>query len=452
MKPATPDDMENPTSKLLTSNGVQPSLFRQYVEFIAAVAVYAIVDRSLILIHSRVPAHLIGMFGIFAILSALSAAGQEAFVDTVVKALSPATTFIARFLPVFYIPNLIVLPLVFSKQDFGAAIYAKLGFIILCGIPFSLFLTAALVSAVRSIAKVPTLTVEVVPNVSPVSATHAWVLGIMAVFSLTAAASLSEGEAQSACVSIFLFAATVSGMLVEMTPQIVQNFVLHPALACAVTGTIGCYVVGFLTQNSFMSVQQKYITHATDIAGMGAGDWLLMGLGPVLLSFGIHMYHERLHLFRHWLELVVGAVGASLGSLVATTGTARLLGLPPSVSLAIAPRSITVALALPIGEALGVPADLLAITGSSVVCTGLLGGAIFLYLLKAGGITDPVTRGFSTGSAAMGMGTAMLAKVEAFSLPFGALAYGLVGIAGSLWVEVVPGIAPMLQSIAGVEW
>jgi len=402
------------------------------------------------LIHCRVPPHLIGMFAIFAILSVLSAAGNEAFVDTVIKLLSPATAFIARFLPVFYIPNLVVLPLVFSKQDFGAAVYAKLGLIICCGIPFSLYLTAGLVSAVRSIAKVSNLAVEVVPNVSPCSVTHAMVLGTMALFSFVGAALLPDGPAQRAAVSFFLLAATVSGMLIEMAPQSLQKIVLHPAIACLVTGLLGCYVVGVITHSSFMSAQQMYITHAGDIAVMGGGDWLMIGLGPVLLSFGIHMYQERLHLFRHWLELVIGAAGASLGSLVATTATGRLLGLPPLVSLAIAPRSITVALALPIGKALEVPEDLLAITGSAVVCTGLLGGAIFLYLLKAGGITDPVTRGFATGSAAMGMGTATLAKVEAFSLPFGALAYGLVGIAGSLWVEVVPGIAPMLQAIAGV--
>lgn len=389
------------------------------------------------------------MFGVFFLLSVLSSFGQERLVDAIVDALRPATAMIARFLPIFYAPCLVVLPLVVSSAGFGSVEYVKIFVLLLCGVPFSLFLTALVVSTARVLAKVEPLPVEYVSNVNLCSKVHAIVIGFMALLGILGAA-FAPGKGQHVAATLFLVAATASGMLLEIAPAAIQMLIPHPALSCLLNGIAGCGILAAVTGTSFLTVQEQYLQHTSSIAAMGAGDWLMRGLGPLLLSFGVHMYKQRLHLFRHCFELLVGAAVASLGSLTATTGAAHLLGLQSNLAMAIAPRSITLPLALPIAERLGLSDELLSITGACVTTTALIGGAMVVSLLKVSGVSDPVVRGFSAGSAALGMGPATLAKVEATSLPFAALGYGLVGIFGSLWVEMVPGVITLLQAIAGV--
>jgi len=419
-----------------------------YGHLLASLAVYLAVDACLHkLIHSAVPSGLVGMFAVFFSLSTLSELGQERLVNIIIEALRPATTFIARFLPIFYSPCLVVVPLVVSSSGFRSLDYAKLGLVLLCGVPFSLFFTAAVVSTVRAVAKVQPLQVEHISNVSPCSSLHAIFIGGAAFAGLCG--SILRGAPQDVAETIFLVAATASGMLLEAAPTSVNMIIPHPVILCMVNGIAGCGFLAAVTGRSFMQVQESYLRHTRSVAEMGAGDLLLLGLGPVLLSFGIHMYHERLHLRRHWLELLVGAALASFASLIVTTYAGYMLGLPASLSLALSPRSITLPLAIPMAKHLGVPNDLLPVTGACATLTALLGGVMLMQLLKIGGIKDPVVRGFSAGSAALGMGPATLAKAEASSLPFAALGYGLVGIAGSMWVEAVPGIVGLIRMISG---
>ena len=77
--------------------------------------------------------------------------------------------------------------------------------------------------------------------------------------------------------------------------------------------------------------------------------------------------------------------------------------LPPDLSLALAPRSVTVALAMPMAEQLGVPPELIPVCAAAVVMTGLIGAATCQRLLNVGGFADPVTRGLATAGAESGL-------------------------------------------------
>ena len=109
-------------------------------------------------------------------------------------------------------------------------------------------------------------------------------------------------------------------------------------------------------------------------------------LGPVVLSFAFHIFSQRHLLRRHAAEILGCALGASLFSLLSTTLAGRLLELPPPMTLAIAPRSVTVALAMPIALQLGVPPALVPICAAAVVLTGLIGASTAQRLLSAAGI------------------------------------------------------------------
>ena len=128
----------------------------------------------------------------------------------------------------------------------------------------------------------------------------------------------------------------------------------------------------------------------------------------------------------------------------------KRLELPPDLSLALVPRSVTVALAMPIATQLTVPEELIPVCAGAVLVTGLVGAMFTQRLMTAFGFADPLTRGLATASSCHGFGAATLAATEPAALPFAALGYGLAGIASSCWAAVPP-VQNALIALAGKE-
>lgn len=190
-------------------------------------------------------------------------------------------------------------------------------------------------------------------------------------------------------------------------------------------------------------------------------------LGVVIFSFGFRIFGQRKLMQRHAPEIFGSTILSSAFSLFATAAFAKLLGLTPGacgsqrsyqikssqflkltplqlqdldiISLnqvqnsflagggcialhlpavrcdsmapaaeicrALAPRSVTVALALPIAAQLQAPAS---IAAAGVALTGLLGSNSVQLLLDKTGYKDPIARGLATAGASHGLGTAAL--------------------------------------------
>lgn len=168
-------------------------------------------------------------------------------------------------------------------------------------------------------------------------------------------------------------------------------------------------------------------------------------LGVVILSYGFRIAEQRSLIQRHAAEIGGAAVGSAAFSLFATAIAARAVGLAPEFARALVPRSVTVALALPIAAQLGAPAS---IAAAGVVLTGLLGANCAQTLLDAARYTDPIARGLATAGAAHGLGTAALARSEPDALPFCALGYALIGVAATVLASLPPVTAALLAITA----
>ena len=81
---------------------------------VAIGAFYALNDalyKAFAVADIKFPASLVGMFGILGGLWGLSGAGQLSTAQSIVAAASPALKWVGRYLPLFYVPALVVLPL-----------------------------------------------------------------------------------------------------------------------------------------------------------------------------------------------------------------------------------------------------------------------------------------------------------------------------------------------------
>ena len=396
----------------------------------------------------KFPASLVGMFGILGGLWTLSGTGQVATADKIVAAAMPALKWITRYLPLFYVPALVVLPLAIESLSGGEL--GRMAVVLGAGMPFTLLSSGVLVLGIRKLASVALLPVPPVPKPAPFTMLHIAGCAAVAVGSALGLCVFEEGSTEAwGCQQLHLLAWTVGGLVFgSIPPAFLAATMPHPVVATTIAAHCGVLTAGLVSGVGYWDTLRSYLTKGKGGASQGAGDVLMSFLGVVVLTFGFHIYGQRALLVRHAAEVVGCAVIASLLSMVVTAAAGRATGLQPELSLALVPRSVTVALAMPIASQLGVSEDVIPICAASVLVTGLVGAVMCQRLLTMGGFADPLSRGLATASSCHGFGTAALAATEPAALPFCALSYGLTGIAASLWAAV-PAVQSMLRGLAG---
>ncbi|NP_001151575.2 lrgB-like family protein [Zea mays] len=390
----------------------------------------------------KFPSALFGMFCVFSVLVVF-----DTFVPALAKAFmdffEPATLFIQRWLPLFYVPSLVVLPL--AVRDVPAASGVKIFAITFGGWFATLAVAGYTALAVRKLVKTQLIPAEPMSKASPFSTveTWAWAAVFVASFGVACFNPRALGTTARTCLP-FLLAATVLGYMVGSGLPSGVKKVLHPIITCALSADLAAVAYGYLSGSGLDAVLGDYLTKAP--SNPGAGDVLMGFLGSVIISFAFSMFKQRKLVKRHAAEIFTSIAIASTFSLYSTAVIGRLIGLEPSLTISILPRCITVALALSIVSFFeGVNSSL---TAAVVVVTGLIGANFVQVAMDKLGLNDPIARGIGTASSAHGLGTAALSAKEPEALPFCAIAYGLTGIFGSL-VCSVPVVRQSLVFIAG---
>uniref|UniRef100_A0A2P2JXK9 Uncharacterized protein n=2 Tax=Rhizophora mucronata TaxID=61149 RepID=A0A2P2JXK9_RHIMU len=390
----------------------------------------------------KFPSALFGMFCIFSVLMILDSTIPAA-ATSLMNFFEPALLFIQRWLPLFYVPSLVVLPL--SVRDIPAASGLKICFIIAGGWLASLCVAGFTAITVRKVVNTEMTDAEPMAKPSPFSAVEVW--SWSGIFLLSFVAALlyptSLGTNARTCLP-FLLASTVLGYMAGSgLPSNVKK-VFHPIISCALSADLAALVFGYLSRSGLDSVLGYYLTKVS--SNPGAGDVLMGFLGSVILSFAFSMFKQRKLVKRHAAEIFTSVGISTLFSLYSTALAGRLVGLEPTLTVSILPRCITVALALSIVSFFeGANSSL---TAAAVVVTGLIGANFVQATLDKLQFRDPIARGIATASSAHGLGTAALSAKEPEALPFCAIAYALTGIFGSL-ICSVPAVRQSLLAVVG---
>ncbi|KAJ8426757.1 hypothetical protein Cgig2_029426 [Carnegiea gigantea] len=344
------------------------------------------------------PSALFGMFCMFLVLIILDllipaiAVGLMSFFE-------PAVLFIHRWLPLFYVPSLVVLPIV--VKDIPAASEFKILGILVGGWLASLCVAAFTALAVRNCVRTEMIPAEPMPKPTPFSALEIWL---------------------------------PSGF----------KIVLHPIICCALSADFAAFAYGYISKSGFDEILGCYLTNAS--RDPGAGDVLMGFLGSVIISFAFSMFKQRKLMKRHAAEIFTSIIVGTIFSLYSTALAGRLVGLDRSLTVSILPRCITVALALSIVSFF--EGANTSVTAAVVVLTGLVGANFVQFVLDKLRVRDPIARGIATASSAHGLGTAALSAREPEALPFCAIAYALTGIVGSL-ICSVPAVRQSLLAVIG---
>jgi predicted murein hydrolase (TIGR00659 family) len=156
-------------------------------------------------------------------------------------------------------------------------------------------------------------------------------------------------------------------------------------------------------------------------------------LGPAIVALAVPLYQQVNQLKRHWFAFVMASfLGSGVAAGVAML-TAWLLGASPVTILSLAPKSVTMAIAMGIADKIG---GIPSLTAVLVMVTGILGAILargVLHILK---IHDDTISGFALGVSSHGMGIARAFQLSPEMGAFAGLAMGLSGLLTAIFLPI----------------
>jgi len=157
-------------------------------------------------------------------------------------------------------------------------------------------------------------------------------------------------------------------------------------------------------------------------------------LGPATVALAVPMYANLPAIKKHFLAIIVSL---SAGSIVAASSAmliARALGAPAQVVISLGPKSVTTPIAMGIAQNLGGQPPLTAVF---VMITGMFGTIVCTAVLRLVRVKDWRAQGLAAGTAAHGLATSQMLRLNETAGAFGGLAIGLNGIVTSLVLPVL---------------
>ncbi|OTB00604.1 hypothetical protein M426DRAFT_234106 [Hypoxylon sp. CI-4A] len=230
---------------------------------------------------------------------------------------------------------------------------------------------------------------------------------------------------------------------------------LHPVLVSSLFTVLGIWVLGLIKGDSLATTLAVYKTGA-NYAELWNGSHVLPGAGDLfssvldasIVAFALPVYQYRRELQQHFVSIVIPSVAISVGSLFAYPYICYAIGISAQRSLAMASRSLTLALAVPATANLGGDANTVAAVAIMSGIVGVLVGQRMMAMLKIPE-DDYVTRGVTLGANSSAIATALLLRTDPRAAALSILAMTLFGTITVLLTSIPP-ITVVIQSLVGL--
>ena len=157
-------------------------------------------------------------------------------------------------------------------------------------------------------------------------------------------------------------------------------------------------------------------------------------LGPATVALAVPLVLHLPQVRRLLLPLLAALVTGSLTAIVSAVLLAQAFGLDASTVRALAPKSVTAAIAMGTAESIGADP---ALTAVFVILTGITGAILITPLMSLLRIRNVAAAGFATGLASHGIGTARAFQIDPLAGTFAGIALGLNGLLTALLVPLV---------------
>lgn len=396
------------------------------------------------------PASLAAMIAVFTIMIIIGN-NDDKIAASVLNTFLPAMAFIKAWLPLFFVPPLVVIPLKFHLLH--GKVFQLLSVIIIGGV-LSLTSTAYIGRWTASSAPSPVNRTKENKSVNKVSPSDPRptsslpspripILVVISIFSFEIMMK-SRNPLVKRVLGVSLGASSTIGSYLIAThwTSAAMKKIAHPAIICALLSTLVQYAWGLVTNQSFASLLSSYYGN-----GNGAGDIVSAFLGPSIITFGFQLYQQKSLLFSNTSRVVLTSLFSAFFGLFSSSLLSRIFRLGiPEVALSSLTRCITTPLALAGAKLTLADPSLSAL---AVVISGLLGasfGKAWLSFLGFKEKEDDITVGLAIGASAHGLGSASLVN-EPIQFASSIVAMTLTGLFTIVLLSIKP-LKHLLISIA----
>lgn len=165
-----------------------------------------------------------------------------------------------------------------------------------------------------------------------------------------------------------------------------------------------------------------------------ATDILDFALGMSVVSLGYLLYEQLERLRGSLLPVAVATLAGCVTGVLSVVYIAGAFGAGRQILVSLAPKSVTVPIAVSVSGPLG---GIVSVTSVVVFCVGIFGSIFGEWILRRCGVRDPEARGFALGAAAHGIGTARAIELGAVEGALSGLAMALMGLATALLMPLM---------------
>ena len=225
----------------------------------------------------------------------------------------------------------------------------------------------------------------------------------------------------------------VQGLQGSALPWLVLTMGVYLA-ALALYKRSGCHPLLIPVFTAVVVIVSLLLLTGTPYATYREGTQLLSFLiGPATVALAVPLFAQRERIRQLWRPISVALLVGCTVAIVSALLLAWALGASYETLMALAPKSATMPIALPVAERIGGAPSLAAV---AVAITGIAGAVLVVPLLRLLRVHDPAVRGFAIGLTAHAIGTARELQVHPTAGAFAALAMGLNGVATAVLVPV----------------
>lgn len=156
-------------------------------------------------------------------------------------------------------------------------------------------------------------------------------------------------------------------------------------------------------------------------------------LGMSVVALGYLMYEQSEHIRGNAVAILTATLVGCVVGVGSVVGIAAAMGADSEILISIAPKSVTVPIAVSIAGPMG---GIVSITSVVVFLTGIFGSIVGSWVLDRTGVRLPQARGLAMGSAAHGIGTARAVEMGAVEGALSGLAIALMGAASAILIPL----------------
>lgn len=234
---------------------------------------------------------------------------------------------------------------------------------------------------------------------------------------------------------------------------------LHPILICAGFSILVIYILALIHRETIFESLRRFKTGQTYVYLFsakyrghlpGAGDVFSSLLDSSIVSLAMPMYHHKAELRTNFVFIFVPSILSALGSFFMYPPLCYVLGLSASRSLAFVARSATLALALPIVQALEGDQTLVAVVGILSGIVGVLVGGLILSKIFRVRKEDYVMRGTALGINSSAVASAHLLPTDPRAAAMGSLSFLVFGVLLVILAAIDP-VVKLIHNWVGIK-